>query len=243
MSQKIYKNVPIVEAACEVVFDQSSQINADYADQIYELIKNRYPEKKVVTNYLPLIETSSHGIEKRVTPHEKIQFYNENDSKHIRISQNVLSISQLAPYTSWNEFLENINNSIDTYRSVVQPESILRVTLKYVNKIDFSKAMNEEGSIQFESYFNIYPHLGEALPQQVNSFFLNLEFPIDDNSLAIHFTDLGVHILFELKFNNGKDDVNFDNLMDWLNLAHDHIENVFEGSITDKTRKLMSEEE
>ncbi|NQX61116.1 TIGR04255 family protein [Paenibacillus qinlingensis] len=245
MSQKIYKNAPIVEAVCELVFDQASQMNADYEEQIYELLKDQYPQKKLVTNYQPIIETKSLRIEKRIAPQERIQFFNESDTIHIKISQNTLSVSQLAPYPSWNEYLGNIQNITEKYKSVVNPESILRVTLKYTNKIDFSKIIEEsEELISIESYFNVYPHISDELPQQVSSFFLNLEFPVaGDNSLNIHITNLGTQILFELKFNNGNDDVNFENFVEWLNTAHDQIESFFEGSITDKTRKLIGEED
>ena len=51
------------------------------------------------------------------------------------VGQNTLSISSLREYEGWDQFEPRIRTALDAYREVAQPTQILRITVKYINRI------------------------------------------------------------------------------------------------------------
>jgi uncharacterized protein (TIGR04255 family) len=130
-----------------------------------------------------------------------------------------------------------------SYVNVAKPQGIQRVGLRYVNEIQF-----QTDSVALSEYFTYHPNFGSDLPQINLNVNMSTDFPFsnyrdaarlqlgtvpgaEESSIAV-----SLDIDYFLLIPNA---VPLTDTESWLNQAHEHINNIFEGSITDKTRKML----
>ena len=74
---------------------------------------------------------------------EKVQLVTQNGKRIVAVGQDVLSIHMLRPYqdpqrpdhSGWDEFRDRIKQALNVYWEEVQPKGVLRVGIRYLNKI------------------------------------------------------------------------------------------------------------
>ena len=159
------------------------------------------------------------------------------------IAPNRLSISNYPPYPGWEEFHSSIEKAYAAYRSIVAPGSIERVGLRYINVINFGT-----NAISPPEFFNYYPNIGASLPQDNQNVRMSVEFACQDfrdiarlqlstrpgstaNSLAVQL-DIDYFLVIS-------GSIGLEQIEEWLHEAHSAIGELFEGSITDKTREMF----
>jgi uncharacterized protein (TIGR04255 family) len=174
-----------------------------------------------------------------------MQFLREDETALVQLSPNVVSVHLRKPYPGWQAFLPIISQVLSKYRDVVDPKGLQRVGLRYVNRFDF-----DEDRLTLEHYFDFYPYLGERMPQDNFSFITGVQVAFNDERdvLRVQMTTLSgrstkqVSILLDLDyFLASPGTVNFANVDEWLDEAHTHVEETFEGCLTDNLRKRFEE--
>jgi uncharacterized protein (TIGR04255 family) len=69
----------------------------------------------------------------------------------------------------------------DLYRSVARPSKLIRLAVRYINRIDIPLPLND-----FKDYLRTVPEVSPALPQGLTGYFMHLEIPLADiKSLAL----------------------------------------------------------
>jgi len=247
MIHKQYKNPPIVEAVCEFQFIPGQPWDITIPGIIYEKIKDRFPEKK-----------QQMGIELGIKPREaqleskiemlpaRMQFLRSDKKALIQVGLDLLVVNHLIPYPRWENFKPIILENFKVYLQVAKPSGIRRIGLRYINKIDF-----ESSEVELESYFKFYPKLASDLPQVYETFIARVEIPYEEGrdrlilSLATAVPEKPgiVSIILDLDYAMVKPKtVPLDDIETWIEKAHTKLESAFEACITDKCRKLFSEE-
>ena len=101
-----------------------------------------------------------------------------HDGKLIGIvMQGSFAVSRLAPYGGWGDFSATAKNLWETYDRIVKPAGVVRVGLRYINKIDIPLA---DRNLRLNDYFCVRPSLPKDLSTQTSSFFLRVELPQED---------------------------------------------------------------
>ena len=56
----------------------------------------------------------------------------------VQFRQDAFAFSQLQPYTSWEEILPRATELWDSYRDVTQPDRLIRLGVRYINRLRFA---------------------------------------------------------------------------------------------------------
>lgn len=246
MSRK-YKNPPVVETLCEFQFISDQPWDLTLPGLIYEKIKDKFPEKQQQMGISIQFQPTEKGFEHKVEPAPpRIQFYKKDKTALIQLAPNLLVVNHLKPYPTWNKFKPMILENFDVYIKVANPKGLSRVSLRYINIIEFDKT-----PIDLKEYFQFYPSIPDTLPKNTVSFLNRVEFPYEDNKEHLILTLATIiptkpntfSILLDIEYVMiAPEYVPLHGISEWLEKAHNRIEEAFEASITDKARKKFEEE-
>lgn len=244
---KQYENPPTVEVVCEFRFEESIPWDFVFPGLLYKKLEDTFPERKLLKDSNIRVDEKSGGT-KQIFFTDRMQFLHKDKIAFIQVSPDILTINHFRPYQSWKKFLKLITKAFKAYIDVVKPKSIQRIGLRYVNVIKI-----KEKNFKSEDYFKIYPFIHKDLPQDFGLFNLRLHLPYENQTelLKVELSDdypsrdqegSEFNILLDLDYHLNepqKVPLGFEELQKWLEIAHNRIEEIFESSLTEKTKKLF----
>jgi uncharacterized protein (TIGR04255 family) len=247
MSRK-YKNPPLIEAVCEFQFDSKSEWDIAIPGLLYERLRKTFPIREQVPNEIEftMTATAEAGIEPQLhTVSERIRFFREDKKALVQVGPHVLSIHHVKPYPTWEEYLPLIQRVFGVYLTVAQPQGLRRIGLRYINKLEIPGS-----KIFLENYVQFYPYMGPDFPEEAGPFIVGVQFAYDDRdtlrvqmaSAADHRADRLGMILDLHYWVMGSQHIKLDAATEWLQVAHDRIEQIFEACLTDELRIIFEEE-
>jgi uncharacterized protein (TIGR04255 family) len=247
LTGKRYKKSPIVEAVCEFQFEESSSWDLAIPGLVYEKIRAKFPIRRQATRVTLGIPASEEKVGPQFGTVPLMQFLRKDEKALIQIGPNLLSINILKPYPSWQKFLPSIKKGVNSYCDVIMPKGIQRIGLRYINQIDFP-----DKNIKLEDYLEFRPFIGPKLPQDFGSFIVGIQVPYENsrdilNLQLASLPNTGISednaaMILSLDYVLLKrGEVALDEVFEWVETAHSHIEEVFEASISKNLRNLLEE--
>jgi uncharacterized protein (TIGR04255 family) len=250
-SRRQYKYPPIEEAVCELRFNASGW-DITWPGQLFNLTKKDYSAKP--RSQQQSIVSIEPGTGLTVKPELlKTQLVSADGKRLLGIAPGTFSIHELRPYSGWESFHERIRSSIQSLLTVANEIAVSRIGIRYINRIPITGE-----SAELSEFFTCVPDKTGNLPEAVMSFFARVDFayPQDDSIVRVTFasgdgsTDelivmLDIDAIWEnqatpMVLAPGSDAIKKFDLM--LCDLRDRERNVFEGLITDKTRKVFDAE-
>ncbi|BCL82407.1 TIGR04255 family protein [Ktedonobacteria bacterium brp13] len=241
MSRK-YESSPIIEAICEFQFEPDPSWDFTILGLVYDKIKDKFPIRNQVAQINAAIAGNVNAAQIDAIP--LMQFLQENRNTLVQVGQNLLTINQLSPYTSWDKFQPYIKESLQAYSEVVTARQIRRVALRYINRVILKQG------IKLEEYFNFRPTFDQGFPEEFRSFIVGVQIPRDASG-GIANLQLGTMdtddpdstaVLMDISFVLSQpEEIESGNVLERINTAHDQIEDIFEACITDKLRQEFKE--
>lgn len=243
---RIYQAPPIVEAICELRFQPDQPWDWTIPGLLYAKIKDEFPQKKeeyaVPVQVRPEPREIAYSLGRSLA---KMQFVREDGSAMVQVGPHLLAVNHLKPYPRWGAFKEMIAETFDVYREVAQPQGLLRIGLRYINRIEIPSER-----VRIEDYLGAVPVVPEELPQTFATWAQRVEIPMGDingvlilQSGSLREADQS-NVVFLLDLDLGTADVgelSLDDALAWIESAHDGIEAAFEACITDRARELFKE--
>ncbi len=174
-----------------------------------------------------------------------MQFLREDEKALIQVDRDLLAVNHLKPYPTWQEFLPLIQQGFDAYCQIANPKGILRIGLRYINRIEVPGQR-----IELEDYLEFRPFVGSKLPQDFGSFIVGIQVPYERSRdiLRLQLTNAAtqtpslVAAVLDLDYFLAQpNQVGIDNVFEWVELAHTHVEEAFEACITDRLRQMFEE--
>lgn len=242
---KKYKNPPIVEALCEFRFDAGTPWDLTIPGLVYERLRHEFSKRRRVTTFEESISSGPGGIEREIRAIDRMQFLRDDEKALIQVGQNLLAVNHLKPYPTWREFLPLIRKGFNAYLEVANPKNIQRIGLRYINRIEIPGQR-----INLEDYFEFRPFVGSKLPQDFGSFILGIVVPYENlrDNLILKMEKLAIEtserivIMLDLDYFLARSgQVLPDMVFEWVEVAHNHVEEAFEASITDRLRQMFEE--
>lgn len=244
---KIYKRPPIVEAVCEFQFEEGSPWDLTIPGRVYEKVRNTFPILRQAERVTVSITGNSEEFGPQFGTLSLMQFLRKDEQALIQVGTHLLSVNVLKSYPSWPRFLALIKKGFNTYCDIAAPKGIRRIGLRYINHIEFPGH-----DIKLEDYFEFRPHVGQGLHQDFGTFALGVHFPYEEarDLLNIQLASLtpkipspnsatvALSLDYVLLRPGG---VALEEAFRWIDIAHLHIEDAFEASITQKLRQLFKE--
>jgi uncharacterized protein (TIGR04255 family) len=153
------------------------------------------------------------------------------------------SASKLPPYKNWYDLRDEAHRLWHGYKEIVQPTLIRRVALRYINRIDLPLPCGE-----LKDFVKTTVEISPDLPQAISHFYLQAHLPQQDlNSNCIinsaimpreqaNFLPLLFDIDLACESSVPQEEAEIWNLLERM---RDRKNEIFEASITDRTRELF----
>lgn len=237
-----YRKAPIAEAVCEFQFLGTKEWDWTVPGLLYQEVKGEFPQKRQEKALEISIAPQEGRIQQNLAGSmSKMQFVREDNSAMIQVGPDLLAVNVSAPYPGWESFDALLQRQFDTYLKIAQPNGFRRIGLRYINKIVFPTT-----EIETTEYFHYYPHLPETVEQRHGPFSMRVLHDYDDRDILNlqmgHLPPTGesLTIALDLDYYLAKPaSVELQKGPGWLSTAHSRIEDMFEASITNNTRKLF----
>lgn len=238
MSKK-YANPPIREAVCEIKFTPDSKVDFTVPGLLYEKLKGEFPLKEKGSLVI--------GGDRTLTELAVFLTKDKNTSIRVGCKLPILSIIRQKPYPSWKEFKPHIEKAYNELRVLegVEIKGIHRIGLLYVNLIEIPSK-----SVNLADYFEYGLNLGGRLPKEIRAFLVGSDFSFFEGrdvcrvqlASAVASNPEHFSVRLDLDYYLAKPQaVSPDGVPEWVENAHQKVEEIFEGCITDRSRELFGE--
>ena len=243
-----YANCPLVEAVCELRLTRDSKWDITIPGLIYEKIKDEFPNKEQRFVQEAELTKDSQGMQQQIRTSERAWFLSDDRKTFIQVGPRLLAINRLKPYLSWAEFRPGIEKAFMTLVETVDVKGVQRIGLRYINRIEIPGA-----SVDLDDYFEFRPFLGHNLPQSMANFIVICLLPFFDgrDSCRVQLIQLtnavpeaGGNVAFLLDLDYFLDQpqaVPENEMLVWVDTAHEKVEELFEGCIKDSLREIFQE--
>lgn len=160
-------SAPITEALIDIRAKLPADIDLSKLSSAHDLLANEYPKKRERRVWEARFEVKdgkpSHtGEDKGVDGY----LYVSSDDKQVaQVRLDGFTFSRLRPYETWERLQAETRRLWQVYLDVALPESVTRVALRYINRIELPLPMKD-----FSDYLTAPPVVPENLPQAVSSF-------------------------------------------------------------------------
>lgn len=229
-------NPPLAEVVCEFRFDTAGAWDWTIPGMLYERVRQDFPRREQVRHGggRPLWvregaeSTSVGGVVDRV------RLSSEDDATTVNLSPYQMFINRLYPYPGWSNLSRLINETLRRYLEVASPTTLDQIALRYINQIP----LPPEREIEIGRFITLDPPVPGKLGETLSDFYQRYELLYDEpEGLLLHQTGMEVdasepyqYLTLDLEFVSP---VGFgpEEVSDWLNAAHDRIEEAFVASV------------
>jgi uncharacterized protein (TIGR04255 family) len=242
MVQK-YKRPPITEAVVEVRI--APPANRDLLDKVQGRLQSEYPLPPQRTFNMH-VEVGEETAKLRQEP-LGYRLTSTDASEVVSIAAGAIATSRLPPYEGWEPFVARARKNWETWKRVVGRREIIRIGVRYVNRIDVPNPTQEPVAI--EDYLNFSIRLPPAGIPPVLHFAINAQAPLgkDECKLILNASTAPSPLVKTVSFILDLDvslDVglpqNDEALWALVDRMREYKNFIFETCITDRARALFS---
>lgn len=172
-----YSDPPIQEALCEIRLAPADEWSIDVPTRLQAALSPRYDgsAKQEVGSALQIRPAAGAAGVLLPQSQTRLRFFNLDESRLVTITPTSLTIHILSPYRGWGEFKGAIAEALDAYSSVLSPEGIEQIEVRYINRV-----VVEAEEFRLGEYFTAPPSLPASLPVGITDFLLRVESVYED---------------------------------------------------------------
>jgi len=249
-----YANAPIIEAVIDIRVELPEGTSADVFRGLQARLGGLYGAPQELREQKFEIRPGSTTPLRGAVPDLVGYRFDRIDGEQRALQAKLESFSYsfLPPYTKWPVFRDEARELWKVYREACQPTHIVRVAVRYINRIDIPlKQAAPEGQLRLEDYFNTYPHLANGLTHNAMAGFI-MQIPVvqpDIESVVLLRQAvvppprpgfLSVVLDLDLFRDVRWDPADDDALWAFMEKLRVRKNEIFEASVTDKTRELFN---
>lgn len=164
-------SAPIVEAVVDIDCDMPLNPDVDALDAAAAAaLADRYPtaRRRILSEHQissapdqPLAVTSRQGL-------QALQYYAADEKQLIQFRPAGFSFNRLAPYTTLDDYLPEIERTWRIFVAVAKPVVCRTVRLRYINRINLPMA---DGRVEIDEYLKLAPKLADEERLTFAGFF------------------------------------------------------------------------
>ena len=241
-----FPNAPITEAVLDIRVALPEEFELNKLD-VYESVKNDFPEKKKQNFFESSISLSNNSEPKTLPTKTGLRgylFVSHKDNQVFQSRVDGFTFNKLKPYRDWKSFSSESKKLWGIYHDAVKPIKVISIVLRYINRIEVPLPFDS-----FNEYIKTNPQIAEGLPQSISQFFMRLEMPNPDiGAMAIITQTMDkptknerLPLILDIQVFINKDYSESENDGMWKDFEklHDFKNDIFFKSITDKTKELF----
>lgn len=238
---RTYRNPPLDEAVCGFILSPDTKWDITVPGLVYERLKKDFPLREPRLYQEFEVVQDSEGIQHRINTSERLMLYTEDRRQFVQIGRLLIAVHALSPYPTWSGFKPKIELAWKSLCETVEVTGLERLGLRYINRIELA-----DSKAKIEEFLEFYPFLGSRLPQETSSFHAMVEFAYEDGrdrcrvllmpdaqrEKSVVFLDIDYYMARPRG-------VATENALDWIETAHERVEMIFEGCITNSLRETF----
>ncbi len=245
--QRHYSKAPITEAIIDLRVALPEGFSVDKLKNIHSYISDNFPTIEPFYKGVGALSYQPGASFKVDTSEQQIGFWfrSEDNLETFQATLEGFSFNRLAPYESWEEFSSDAKNLWEIYKEICRPIHVTRAAVRYINQINIPA--NE--LIELKDYLSTVPEVSPRLPQKaLQTFFMQLQIPQQDldcmliinEAIAPPTSPEIVTVILDLDlFRQQVWDSNDEDVWRFLEKLRHRKNEVFEASITDRTKELI----
>jgi uncharacterized protein (TIGR04255 family) len=242
-----YENPTIQEALCDILFELPEGVAWDrsWYGEFYKHIQDQFPTFQPVS-FPVLVEVSNRprGSNLFAVP-QAIRFHHVSRNLLLQLHEARIVVNLIGDYPGWERMREDIKLSWNAVCDVIKPANINRLTLRYINRVEQSKA-KETG----DSWFKSSDFISVAALRSIPPVVSRMETKTDDfNGTNVIFTHqevetsrFGAFLLDIERFTEAKLGVETDVLHNEVTRLHDDVWEVFTSTKNERLERLLQGE-
>jgi uncharacterized protein (TIGR04255 family) len=245
--QRHYRKAPITEAVIDLKVNLPEGFTIDKLKNIHSNINENFPTIEPFYKGVGAFFYQPGESFKVDTSEQQIGFWfrSEDNLQTFQATLEGFSFNRLAPYESWEKFSNDAKNLWEIYKEICRPTHVTRAAVRYINQIIIPA--NE--LTELKDYLRTVPEVSPGLSQSaLQTFFMQLQIPQPDLDCMLIINEAItpptnpeiVTVILDLDlFRQQIWDSNDEDIWHFLEKLRDRKNEVFEASITDRTRGLI----
>lgn len=237
---------PIVEGLIDLRLRPQQPITLEQLSQIDAQIITEYPSKKDIRAIQAAIQIGAEAGQHIISSEQVIGYRYESKENSFVFQARIdgFTVSRLAPYSNWEELLDETKRLWNIYSALVNNATIVRIAIRYINKINFPGP-----AVDFDEYLTAGPKIPKDLPQGLMEFLTRTVVPFDDHKALAVLTQAYeptqpsssyLPVILDIDvFHEGAYDSQEGEFWQILEDLHDLKNKIFFSSITEKTLELL----
>lgn len=246
-----YPNAPITEAIIDLRVTQEQDFAVEDLAKLRDLVADSYPNQSTEFVYSGqmYIEEAGDPLQTEGTHQSNgFRFISQDGRRIFYARLDGFAFSIRAPYDRWETFRDEARRLWDLYRSVARVGGITRAAVRYVNQLNIPGAQ-----VELDEYLKTSPKVSPDYTHgQLAGFFVQLQLWQEDLNCWLVVNEAPTQSpdaqtasilldldLFQERFEEPWGIEDDEAVWDFLEKLRDRKNEVFEASITDKTRRLF----
>jgi uncharacterized protein (TIGR04255 family) len=224
----------LVEALCEFHFQETGTPSNIILGRFYEKIEEDFPTVEIHRG-IGVQDEEEEKPSASIVMEETTRFMSKDGTRLIQVGAGLLAANQLRQYEDYYSFREFVQETMDVYYEVARPTGLRHIGLRYINRLEITSDQS------LEDVF----HIGFTIPEEFQSFpdpyNLQMEFAHHegrDKLIIILATapaqgDSPNTVMLDFEYILVRPDEIGDRLLDWMDEAHEKIEDAFHACLTE----------
>jgi uncharacterized protein (TIGR04255 family) len=222
-----YKKPPLIEALCELQFQNTGMVPNIILGKLYEQIEEDFPTVETFKGIG--VKADDKKLSQSIVVEERTRFVSKDKTRLIQVGEGLLIANQLKPYVDYSTFRAFVKGVVDTYYKVAKPKGLQSIGMRYINRVEIKSDQS------LDDVFNIGFTMPDTFQSFPDPFLLRTEFAYadgEDKLIVILATaqmqeSFTKAIMLDFDYRLVKPDGIDDNFLEWMDKAHEKIEDAF----------------
>lgn len=169
-----YTRPPIVEAILDIRIEAPADLTPSRLAICHERLRDDYPVIRELRWTRAHFSVADDALgEASQSTDVGHAFFSADGKRVLQARVDGCTVNRLKPYPGWELFSSEARRVWSNYREVARPRRIVRVALRFINRIDLPGP-----SPELKHYFQTLPQIGPGLPQSMGTFLMQLTLPL-----------------------------------------------------------------
>lgn len=172
-------HAPIIEAVMDIDCDLPLTVDRDALEKsARDALRGRYPhfQQQFIQTHLVTSNGEDPPQMKTNEVRGAMQFFTEDKKQLVQFRPNGFSFNRLAPYTTLDDYLPDIEAAWHLFEELAQPVQIRKVGLRMINRMLLPMVDHQ---IQFSDFLQVSPRLPLTAPPLIFTGFLDQHMAVD----------------------------------------------------------------
>ena len=174
---------PIAEAVIEIRVRMAGPVRNESYSSFGDLLRVKFPKSqniRFVTAHLSF-ESEEEVKNDLANALVGVRLDSEDGKWVVQAKSDGLTLSRLPPYALWETLIAELQIVWPQYVEVFCPEAIVRMGVRYINKIPLPGI----DKIDLDSVLTVGPKIPPQLPQSLSEFFTRVVLPIEGKGIVL----------------------------------------------------------